>query len=376
MRDLVYFMPCVLASIDQHLLDANYQHHRWFRISNSKGQHGVRFPVFYSSRVHRIATPWPIATTSSPIPTVTQVDPNINNVFDSVAENLVKSALVSNKDVYLLWSGGIDSTAILVALLRNNNREFLKRLTVVHSNDSIRENAYFYRYFIHGQIRTVDIADFLITGENYKNMLLLDGDAGNQVFGCATIYNLYYRQPDLLNQPWNQVSNLVDIIAGGSELVLDLLQESVAHAPFEISTVYDLLWWSNYNFKWDEVLHRAMYYYTQHLSPAQSRDFFKNNLFRFFEDADIQRWAIVYREQRRELAQLHPKWPVKNYIYQFDKNDLWFANKQEAPSGSKQTRATPIYRSTTVIGFDCEWNPVDLADSSTRQELGRLLERI
>lgn len=376
MRDLVYFMPNILSSIDTYLLDSSYKHCAWFRISNSKNRYGVSFPIFYSSRVHSIGTPWPLAPTSSPIPTITTVDSDVNNVFDSIAEKLVKSVLGSGCNPYLLWSGGIDSTAVLVALLRNNNREFLEKLTVVHSNDSVRENAYFYHYFINGQLNTLNIADFEITAENYKNILLLDGDAGNQVFGCSSIYNLFYRQPELLNQPWNQVGNLVEIIPGGTDLVLNLLLESLEHAPFEISTVYDLLWWSNFNFKWDEVLNRSMYYYTRNLSPIQSQEFFQNNLFRLYEDSDMQRWAILQKNQRREKTQLHPKWHVKRYIYEFDKNDFWFAHKQEAASGSKQTRATPLYQPSTVIGFDTEWNPIDIADSTVRQKLGVCLERV
>ena len=376
MRDLIYFMPTVLALIDNYLVRPDYKHSQWFQTAGNKNQFGVAFPEFFSSRVHDIGAPWPVAATISPIPNIVKVDQHIENILDSIAEQIVKSTINSKKIPYLLWSGGIDSTAILVALLKNNCQEFLERLVIVHSDVSILENAYFYQRFVNQKLKTLNIENFSVRPDNYKTMLLLDGDAGNQVFGCSSIYNLFYRQPELLNFEWRNVDNVDQLLPGQTELTFKMIKESVACAPFEIRTVYDLLWWSNFNFKWNEVLARSMFYYAQHLSPVESQDFYQNSLFRFFEHPDIQRWAILYRDQRREATQLHPKWHVKKYIHDFDKNHLWFAHKQEAASGSQQTRATAFYRPNTVIGFDCEWNPIDLSSAEIRQELGHILERI
>jgi hypothetical protein len=376
MRDLIYFTPRILASIDTHLTNPGYAHADLFGLSGSINQHGVYWPLHLCSRAHKLTTPWPQAATVSAIPDYKSVDHKFSHLIDAMAQRLCELVLVNDLTPCLLWSGGIDSTAILVSLLRVGNTEFLSRLQVVLSPDSVKENAYFYNRFIKDKLTTVPVSEFEITELNYNKLIVLTGDAGNQVFGCSTIYDLFYRQPGLLNEPWHTVKDLAGLLPGRGDLAAKLVVESLPYAPFEIKSVYDLLWWSNFNFKWDEVLLRSMYFLAKHLSPKQSKEFYANNLFRLFEQPELQTWSMHNKDLRREQTKIHPKWHLMNYIHDFDHNDFWYANKQEAASGSAQTRATPIYKPTTVVGFDNQWTPVDLADSATRQELGALLGRI
>jgi hypothetical protein len=65
------------------------------------------------------------------------------------------------------WSGGIDSTCILVGLMKFVDP---KNITVLLTEDSIKENPYFYKQFIENKISTQSLDLFAVTEENYNQL--------------------------------------------------------------------------------------------------------------------------------------------------------------------------------------------------------------
>jgi len=54
----------------------------------------------------------------------------ISTICDERALEIQDKLLSSNKELYVMWSGGIDSTAVLVSILKNFKSEALKRVVV------------------------------------------------------------------------------------------------------------------------------------------------------------------------------------------------------------------------------------------------------
>src|SRR5438270_3255103 len=57
-----------------------------------------------------------------PIPTAVQDPPPFGEICDSVGAEIVDEAIRSNKTIRVSWSGGIDSTCALIAIMKAADR--------------------------------------------------------------------------------------------------------------------------------------------------------------------------------------------------------------------------------------------------------------
>lgn len=371
MNKLIYLSLGSLSAFDPYLESDQYQYHDWFRLYQA-----LEWPNHMVSRVHDLNTPWSLAGTVCPIPKLEGGIDRFDLAIETVADRFVSDVLRQNRQVYLCYSGGIDSTSILVSLLRTAPTEFLQRLVVLYNENSIKENAYFWHRFIQNQLTTQHMDTFHVTEQNYRNIVVLDGEAGNQCTGWRPINTLtYYREFDFLDQPWSTVKNLISVFPGGNQFHIDLVKQSIPYAPVPIHTVYDFIWWANFNYKFDEVLLRKMLVFTASLNASQSQEFFQQGMFRFYAQPELQKWSMLSKDQRREKTRTVGKYFSKRYIYEFDRNDLWWANKREEGSNSKIFYNNRFAFNHPIIAIDDQWNKYSIADQDTRHSLAHILQR-
>lgn len=370
MNNLIYFSTKSVISYDFEVTNPDYQHCNWFRLA-----HGLMWPTHTTSRVHQLNTPWSLAPTVCPIPELTHCEENFDNVIDSIADRFCQQVLQSGKTPYIAWSGGIDSTSILVSLLKTGNTDFLKKLIVLHNKNSIKENPYFYYRFINQKLQTQNIDTLVVDSSNFDKIVIVDGEAGNQCMGWRAIHvHSYYQNFDLLDKPWRTVSDLTTLIPGSNEFAVQLIKDSIDHAPIDINTVYDFIWWTNFNFKFDNVLIKKVIFYTKNLTAQQTQMFYDQSLYRFYAHPDMQIWSMISTNQRRENTRnFVSKWIPKNYIYQFDRNDLWYSSKKEEASVLKSDSGI---ESTKILAIDNQWNKYYITNPDVRKTLGRILQRI
>lgn len=374
MNKLVYFSLVGLKMYDKHLSSSEYQHNQWFNLPFVE----ALWPGHTVSRVHKLDTPWDLAGTVCPIPSITNNETNFEVVMDSLAEEFVQLVEQTNKTPYVCWSGGIDSTTILVSILKVASAEFLKKMVVLHSENSIKENSYFYYNYIDKKLITGDIDKFIVDENNYNQILVADGEAGNQCMGQNSVQKLMYNnQYELLNGPWRDLTNLKDLAIGGTDFSIQLIKDSIEYSPVPIETGFDFLWWLNFNFKFDDVLVRKIPYYTSKLTPIQTKTFFEESLFRFFAHPKMQMWSMLSTNQRREGLKITQKYVPKKYIHDFDRNDFYFYNKKEEGSNSKLL-FDPKYlpNSTSLVAIDSDWEKYKMSDPDTRNKVGKLLQRV
>jgi hypothetical protein len=378
MNNLIYLSLPWLSSYDPRLVSENYIHHRWFRLSAAE-----HWPAHTTSRVDRLETPWTMAPTVCPIPTLpgnSAIYEKFDWAIESIAEEFCRHVQTKNLRPYVCWSGGIDSTAILVSLLKVAPADILDQLVVLHSYQSVQENSYFYHTVILPRLKTQDIDQFAITSENYDKIVIVDGEAGNQVFGATSINKLIYSHRfDLLDQPWRQQEDLKCLLMGATDFNIELVVESIGLAPVPVETGCDFLWWYNFNFKFDDVLVRKMVSYAKHLNPTQTKVFWNQGLYRFYSHDTMQIWSMTTQNQRRESSKIMPKYIPKKYIFDFDHNDFWYASKGEQGSSSDVFFSCDLglakAHTHPVFALDSSWNKYSIADASTRVELGKILQR-
>ena len=379
MRNLIYFPLDRLSMYDPYLRSPDYVYNKWWSTL------GVdHFPTMIQSRVHKIDAPWDIGPTVCPLPSLDHNELNFDRVIESVAEKFINLTNSTGRQPYVCWSGGIDSTSILVSLLRVADQEWLSKLTVLLDPVlSVNENSYFYSRFIKDNLTHIDINQFTIDSSNYNKILLVDGEAGNQCMGMASIHKLAYKgQFDLLNKQYKDVkiSEILSTQTSSSQFhsnenalafVHELVEQSIPFCPVPIETVYDYLWWINFNMKFDDVLLRKILQYTKYINQAELKDFFKNTLYRFYAQPELQIWSMLSKDLRREYTVQDPKYFSKKYIYNFDKNDLYWSNKREEKSSSRLYTAYLA----DIVAIDTDWRRYSLKDPAVRQQLGQILKR-
>jgi hypothetical protein len=372
MNNFIYLSLPWLATYDPTLLSDTYQYHKWFHLK--KAEH---WPVHTTSRVHQLDTPWPLAQTVYPIPKISHNELRFDVVLEEIAEQFCRYVDQSKKIPYICWSGGIDSTTILVSILKVATPEFLQKVIILYSNNSIVENSYFFYKYINKKLTIKNIDEFKITSDNYADIVVVDGEAGNQTMGMAAIHKLIYSsRHDLLDCDWRTIADLKTLLMGATDFNIDLVRESIKHSPVDIKTGNDFLWWTNFNFKFDDVLLRKSVSYTEHLSAAESQLFFAEGLYRFYTDPKMQVWSMLSMDLRRESGTITPKYIPKKYIFDFDKNDLYFSNKSEEGSASEVFFNKDVgTRNSSVFAIDSDWNKYNINDAATRRLIGKILHK-
>lgn len=243
----------------------------------------------------------------------------------------------NNSSIFFAWSGGIDSTALVCAMIRNANKDTLDRITILCSHDSVQENPYFFHRIIRPTFHVADINKFKIDPEFITSgSIMMDGECGNQINLGYWTYDLAVSgQWDLLESPFKDVALCeiigIDAATPGLSDLRDILFASAESAPIDIKSVYDLTWWSNFNFKFDYVKYRkGLPTYTQHLTPVQTKIFFEQCLVHAYAHPLMQQWAMSSLDQRRRLDRSQTvKYFQKDYIFQTDKNPYYYRYKPE-----------------------------------------------
>lgn len=370
MDDFIWFSSTAIGIYDQSLKESSYKHQAWFNLAQAEV-----WPMHVNNRVSTLSTPWPLAETIAPLP-----DPNLSfekrfdRVIESIAEEFGRLVKATGRKPYVCWSGGIDSTAILVSLLKTCDQDFFKNLTVLLGKNIHQENSYFYHHFVKDHIDCQDIDEFRIDASNYDKIIVVDGEAGNQIMGHAASYKLlYFNQEDVLDQDWKSIKDLTKIYTGSTDFHHQLIQQSITHAPLPITTVYDYFWWLGFNFKFDDVLLRKMLSYAKYLDCEQSDDFWNHGLYRFYSHDLMQQWSMITLDLRRVTCKKTPKYEQKKYIVEFDQNPFWFANKHQEPSQSDVYFKMGIPNS--VFALDRSWKKYSFSSQEHRRMLGQILEK-
>jgi len=333
MNKLIYLLLNNIGSNDKFLLDKNYPDRAWFNLVKDVSCWGNHI----CSRSHQLATPWKLDISLSPIPEITHNEKRFDIVLDSVAEKFCHLVFQTRRTPYIMWSGGIDSTSILVSLLKLTNKELQERLVIVCNQASINENPYFYHHYIKDRLCTVDTDRFVVTPDNYDKILYVNGDCAEMIFGSTHPHNLARQgQLDLINHPWQDHAllsrSMLTTNQDALEFGLDMIKESIKYSPVPIETIHDFLWWHYFNFKIIDSLPRTIIAVADQLNDLQTAEFWKDSYHVFYMRPEMQIWSMITNNHRREHMHINYKYDAKNYIYQFDQNDFYHNNKQKYPS--------------------------------------------
>ncbi len=230
-------------------------------------------------------------------------------------------------ELYVLWSGGIDSTAMIVSLLELGIDK--SHVKIACNPSSIREYPDFYHRHIVKNFDLVSVDQVMSAAvHGHSSVPLLAGEPADALHGTDFMYAMFkYGGAKLLELPptyENQFSFWKDI-HGLSPRTADywtqMLTESFAGCPRNIDTMYHYCWWINFNWRWQHAHEKIR------LRLGKNSDLYKV----FYDSPWLNAWTFSRTQPEINTLQ-EIKIEQQKYIYQFTNDADYFKRKVKAPS--------------------------------------------
>lgn len=253
--------------------------------------------------------------------------PTIDEICDQAAGRLLQEAINSGRRLDVLWSGGIDSTTALVAILRAAAAmDRLDLVEVLLTDESVKEYPEFFERFITPlSFRFVSAP---VTAHLKPRRLTVTGEHGDQIFGSAkaepyvadgrAFESYKIALPEILAESLGSNAD--------ADRVVDYIEPLLNACPIALHTIFDAFWWINFSLKWQIVGLRLAVF---RVSDAR-RTF--DSLRHFFSHPDFQLWSFRNHDKKIIDTWQSYKMPLKDYIYSFAEDEDYRQNKVKMPS--------------------------------------------
>jgi len=230
----------------------------------------------------------------------TTFDPNFNESFSDIADQraiqLIQKAIKEDKDLMVKFSGGIDSTTVLCAILKWIPDHYKSRFYVALTTESIFENL---QLFID-HIQHLNIVSYMqsLEPDTIDKTIIIDGLLVDGLIGWDR--SVYLKENNL---PYKQnLTKLKKYFGDDADWLISYFEEDInKNCPVPIKTIYEFLWWPPYNGMYT-YSHLASYRdnYTLRDSlankphdPQYIDNMLLNHTIMFFNDLKFDKWALV-----------------------------------------------------------------------------------
>jgi hypothetical protein len=251
-------------------------------------------------------------TVHRPIPAI----PNsFTKTFAEISIERAQQIIDMDKEIVIAYSGGIDSTFVLVQFLKLLNNT--SRIKLIMNNNSIEENPEFYNNYIKDKINNVVSNDYHARFVPNSSQVLITGDQIPQLFGQSLSVFMSNRSSD-----WRPfvLKNFDDLVK--ARWFMETIQPWLNKAPFEINSIYDWIWWVSFSMRWDNGRCRPLKW-----NVSYDKDVYENNVISFFRTDDYQLWSIFNHDKKIKTTPESFKYIMKDGIFEFDGNEDYRDNK-------------------------------------------------
>lgn len=243
------------------------------------------------------------------------------------AKHLLQLAQETNKKICVLWSGGIDSTVALVALIRvAQDKNQLEHIEALLSKESIGEFPSFFNKIIQKNINYTLYEPPLYPLLEDKTKIFITGEHGDQLFGSDKAK--YYVLSEDAFKPYSEILPFMIGRKLGTEKytqkMIDFLAPQISTSPVPIQTLYDYLWWMNFSQKWQHVSLRL-------ISKSENIELGKD-VIHFFSSSEFQSWSISNHHLKIDRAWNTYKQVAKEFINDFFEDEEYYLYKEKEPS--------------------------------------------
>lgn len=279
---------------------------------------------------------------------------------DKRTEELYNLSVTTGKPLGIMWSGGIDSTLIMVSFLRKYSLADLKqRIKVIISAESKIENPEFYKNYILPNFEFVNSENtpWLFDGST----IIVTGEFNDQLFG-SDLMKVYIANNGgtSLSSPYKRdtvfayINSKID-----NEKVSNTLITAVELAATKygiiMEKISDFFWWYNFCFKWQGVYFRIYALTAPRFFNNVNPEWNRVHMQHFYHTDYFQLWSISHPEVRIITDWKNYKMDAKVDIFKFDKNYDYFKYKIKRAS-----LYTVFGQRVLLDGIDDSFTPVPI----------------
>jgi len=241
------------------------------------------------------------------------------------------------KPIGILYSGGIDSTGVIVGFLSRYHINDLKdKIKIIMNSHSIYENPEFFKNFLLPNFELINSHQLPVLFDG--SMILVTGEFNDQIFG-SDIINRYLikRGTQEIKDKFNK-DTVFEFINSYiqhdniSKLLIDKISQSALLKNINLEKNSDFFWWYNFCYKWQTVNFRIYTLASPKLIPNITKEWAQEHIHHFYQTDDFQLWSMNHPEVRIIDNWKQYKQESKKVIYDFDKNEDYFIHKYKRPS--------------------------------------------
>lgn len=257
-----------------------------------------------------------------PLPPLRPISRTYEQLCDARACELLTRAEALDEPLYVSYSGGIDSTLVLVSLLKNASQAQKDRIIVLLSAESITENPRFYHEHILGNVQVMPgmRLPLLMGGAG----IFTSGELNDQLFGSDIVASLISMHgTQIIHAPYDSATivKLFNHSIRNEEIarnVVRTLEKVKGAAPVPLETNYDGLWWFNFAMKWQSVYLRALSFVHPSRAHLITKEYAQHHLAPFFGTDEFRQWSMNNRDKKIKDSWSSYKWLCKDIIYAYN----------------------------------------------------------
>lgn len=238
--------------------------------------------------------------------------PSTTKSFGDTAEERANSMKKLDQPIYIMYSGGIDSTSAVIAFLRTWSTEELKRVYILASHHSAYEFPQFWNVVVD-KFRGRILPSFKHAEYYCDRGYLVTGEHGDQVFGSDVIRSIVEVFGDEgIHRPWQEIMPTIYRNSFGPDIVkpfIERYEQTLSACPFPIRESYDWIWWFNFTNKWQHVKYRLI----AHKSWRNPKESYQK-VRHFYDTPAWQRWSFDNHDKKIGATYDTYKLAAKEYI--------------------------------------------------------------
>ena len=184
-------------------------------------------------------SPWHISDKVDILP-----DGNVSISIETALHEEISSICKLKKNVYIMWSGGVDSTAIICSFIQNGYSK--TNIHILYTEDSIKEYPQFFNYLQKNSFNMI-LFDYSSLFELIKNVIQSDDILINGVHGDKLYEGLFPESYE--NIHWKQF-----VLENSGKQYIPIFEHILKSFNFNPTTTADFFWMMDFNFRWGETL--------------------------------------------------------------------------------------------------------------------------
>jgi hypothetical protein len=267
----------------------------------------------------------------------------------------------------VMWSGGIDSTNIVCALIRNLSQADLKNITIACTPVCVWENPEFYFKYIEPNFTVISSRDLMCQDvKDQSDIYTINGEPADQlVGGLGRLSELLIQNPGLLHKDLsekNAIECAIDLISARTdkkfaEWYYHSSMTSAQQCGIPVHTLYQLEWWQNFNCAWTTAKFRLLYF--SRWKNIKNAKFYIDQFVHWYDSNDYQQWAMNPSNTSEKLGTTASeyKFAAKKYIYSVDRDNYYLKYKTKMGSSDIFSYFVPDW-----CCIDHNWNLLDFQD--------------